>query len=92
VPDSPSYRGKIFQNSEMRSQNDHGASGFTAQAGAARTVRGWLLLAWLSLARDQAGEQPDILEKETGRQQNPRPHGESNLAQGRLAGATDLGM
>jgi hypothetical protein len=48
-------------------------------------------LAWLSQARDQAGKQPRLLEKETGWQQNPRPGGESRLAAGGVEGHSNLG-
>ena len=58
----------------------------------ARTFRGRLLLAWLSPARDQAGKQPCFLEKETGREQNPRPAGEPDVAPLRLARHSNLGM
>ena len=48
-------------------------------------------LAWLSQARDQAGEQPGFLEKETGGQQNPRPGRESDIPSRGLARVADLG-
>jgi len=51
-----------------------------------------LFLAWLSQTCNLAEEQSRVLAAETVCEQNPRPAGEPDLAPGRLARFTDLGV
>jgi hypothetical protein len=67
-------------------------TGFRVQAGAARTVRGRLFLAWLSQARDQAGQQSRILAAQTGGKQKTGCAGNADVAARALARHSNLGM